>query len=151
MTLEIHPLKATDRADWHRLWTAYLAFYETELPPEIFDTSFARLLSDDPNSYHGLIARRDGAAVGLAHFLVHRDLWRLSDACYLGDLFVDPDVRGSGAGRALIEAVEAAAARMGATELHWQTQDHNAVARKLYDQVARLTPFVQYTKDISAD
>ena len=34
--LEIRPVTAADEAEWRRLWTAYLAFYETVLPEEVF-------------------------------------------------------------------------------------------------------------------
>lgn len=39
----IRPLHKDDEGEWRRLWTAYLAFYETVLPEEIYATTFARL------------------------------------------------------------------------------------------------------------
>jgi len=47
--------------------------------------------------------------IGFAHYLLHRSTWAQVCYCYLEDLFVEPSARGSGAGRALIAAVEAAA------------------------------------------
>jgi len=144
----IRALEARDRDNWRRLWTDYLGFYKTEVSEEVFEASFDRLLSDDPNQYRGLIAEQDGTAIGLAHYLVHRDLWSLSDTCYLSDLFVDPKARGSGAGRALIDAVAREAKAAGAASLHWLTQESNATARGLYDQIAELQPYVQYHKSL---
>jgi hypothetical protein len=43
--LVIRPLERADEADWRRLWKAYLAFYETTLPEEIYALTFSRLLS----------------------------------------------------------------------------------------------------------
>jgi GNAT superfamily N-acetyltransferase len=143
-TLTIRPLRATDRADWARLWTGYLAFYETVLPQGIYDISFARLMSDAAHEYRGLIAERGGVAVGLAHYLFHRDMWCVANTCYLQDLFVDPALRGGGVGRALIAAVRAAAKAEGAPEVYWHTQSFNSTARRLYDKVAELSPFVRY-------
>src|SRR6202011_4715776 len=64
--------------------------------------------------------------------------------CYLQDLFVDEDARGRGAARALIERVAQAARDHGATRYYWHTQEDNAQARALYDQVARFTGFIRY-------
>ncbi len=57
---------------------------------------------------------------------------------------MDQVARGTGAGRALIEAVAEQARKAGAARLYWLTQDHNAVARRLYDQVARNGGFIRY-------
>ena len=52
----VRPLAASDKPEWVRLWRAYLAFYQTELDDAIYDTFFQRLLGDDPQDFHGLIA-----------------------------------------------------------------------------------------------
>ena len=46
-------------------------------------------------------------ALGLVHSIYHRSTWATGDYCYLQDLFVADDARGSGSGRALIEHVYA--------------------------------------------
>ncbi|MEO1329381.1 MAG: GNAT family N-acetyltransferase [Pseudomonadota bacterium] len=145
-TTAIRPLRAPDRADWERLWRAYHAFYEAMVAPEIYDLAFERLLSDDPHEFHGLVAERGGALIGLSHHLFHRHGWRRGPVVYLQDLYVDPEARGDGAGRALIEAVYADADARGAEAVYWLTQDFNAPARRLYDQVARVTPFIKYER-----
>jgi GNAT superfamily N-acetyltransferase len=61
------------------------------------------------NEFRGLIATLDGRPVGLVHYLFHRHGWKIENVCYLQDLYADPEVRGKGIGRALIEAVYAAA------------------------------------------
>jgi len=45
-------------------------------------------------------------------------------------------------GRALIEAVYAEADAAGCPAVYWLTQDLNAPARRLYDRVAHVTPFI---------
>lgn len=142
----IRPLAAADRPEWGRLWTGYLAYYETELQPEIYDIYFARLMGDDPQDFSGLVAELDGKLVGLTHYLFHRHGWTVENTCYLQDLYVDPDIRGTGAGRALIEGVYAAADVAGAPSVYWLTQDFNATARQLYDRVGEKTPFIKYKR-----
>ena len=142
----IRPIEPHDRAVWAEMWCDYLAFYETTLPDEIYDSSFARLLGDDPQDFSGFIAERDGKAVGLVHFLFHRHGWKIENVCYLQDLYTRPETRGTGVGRALIEAVYAEADRRGAPSVYWLTQDFNGTARKLYDRIATLTPFIKYQR-----
>ena len=141
----IRPLTETDRPEWDRLWTAYLSFYETELPSATYDHTFARLTGDDP-AMHGLIAEQDGAAVGLVHYIFHDHCWRPEGVTYLQDLYADPAVRGTGVGRKLIEAVYAAGDAAGRPSVYWMTQDFNATARQLYDRIGHLTPFVKYAR-----
>ncbi len=146
MTTTIRPLAAADEAEWRRLWTGYLEFYETSVTEQVYRTTFARLLGDDAQDYHGLVAQRGGKPIGLTHYLFHRHCWRVENVIYLQDLYVDPEARGTGAGRALIEAVYAAADAAGCPSVYWMTQDFNATARQLYDRVAKLTPFIKYQR-----
>ena len=146
MSILVRSLRREDEAEWRRLWRAYLAFYETELPEEIYATYFERLLGDDPQDYHGLVAEMDGRIVGLTHYLFHRHGWKIENVCYLQDLYADPDVRGSGVGRALIEAVYAAADDAGAPAVYWLTLEFNATARRLYDRIGEATPFIEYQR-----
>lgn len=140
--VEITPLRPEDEPRWAELWRAYLAFYETTLPPEQFADTWARLLHG--TQLHGLAARRDGVIVGITHYLFHATAWATAPACYLQDLYVDEAARGAGAGRALIEAVAEKAREQAAARLYWLTQESNAVARRLYDRLARTRGFIRY-------
>ena len=146
MPTVIRPLEPRDAPGWRCLWTGYLAFYNTTVPEAVYTSTFARLLGDDARDFDGLIAEVDGNAVGLAHYLFHRHCWKIEPVCYLQDLFVDPLARGTGLGRALIEAVYARADADGAPGVYWLTQDFNHEARILYDRVAKLTPFIRYNR-----
>lgn len=143
----IRDITQSDFDDWARLWRAYLAFYETDVATDVYETTFQCLLSTDPHEFNGRIAvTSDGTAVGLVHYLFHRHGWKIENVCYLQDLFADPEYRGKGVGRALIEDVYKAADAAGAPSVYWLTQDFNHTARKLYDRVAQLTPFVKYQR-----
>ena len=144
--LVIRPLEARDREDWARLWTGYLQFYETSVAPEVYDSTFARLLGDDPRDFNCFVAELDGKLVGLTHYLFHRHAWRIEEVCYLQDLYADPAVRGTGVGRALIEAVYAAADAQGAPAVYWLTQEFNSTARQLYDRIGKVSPFIRYNR-----
>jgi GNAT superfamily N-acetyltransferase len=142
----IRALRPDDRSAWAGLWRDYLAYYETSVPDEVYDSTFARLLSGDAHEFHALVAETDGALVGLTHYLFHRHAWRIENVCYLQDLYAHSDARGTGIGRALIEAVYAAADANGTPNVYWLTQDFNAPARQLYDRIGVLTPFIRYNR-----
>ena len=121
--LGIRYLEASDEPDWRRLWTLYLEFYETSVTETVYQTTFARLLSGGPHEFRGLIALRGRRPVGIAHYFFHRHCWRVENVCYLQDLYVDAAERGTGVGRALIEAV--------------------------YDRIGELTPFIRYNRRLA--
>ena len=146
MSINIRPLATADRTAWLALWQGYLDFYETSVPQEVTDETWRRIIDPD-GPIHGLCAVDvDSRLVGIVHYLFHPVTWSIGPRCYLEDLFVTPDARGSGAGRALIEAVYRAADAVGADQVYWLTADSNATARKLYDSVGRLTPFMKYRR-----
>lgn len=142
----IRPLRPSDEAEWRRLWTGYLDYYESSVSDEVYATTFARLCGEDPTQPFGLIAELEGQPVGLVHYLFHAHCWRIERVCYLQDLYADPTVRGTGIGRALIEAVYRVADEAGAADVYWTTQHFNEVGRRLYDRVGELTPFIKYQR-----
>jgi GNAT superfamily N-acetyltransferase len=146
MTYAIRTLRPEDRSQWELLWAGYLKFYETSIPAEVTDLTWRRLLDPEGPILGFCAAQDDGVLLGFVHYLFHPVTWAVSPRCYLEDLFTSSDARGRGVGRALIEAVYAAADRRGADQVYWLTQNSNATARRLYDQVATATPFIKYRR-----
>ena len=145
MPVTIRPVAKDDFEQWHRMWTDYLTFYKSKLPEHTKQIAFDRLL-DPETKVHGLLAELDGRIVGLVHYIYHDHMWRPEGVCYLQDLYADPQARGFGVGRALIQAVYNAADATGMPRVYWMTQDFNAEARKLYDRIATLSPFIKYDR-----
>jgi len=143
---KVRALRADDRSDWAEMWEGYLAYYKTSVQPSVYDSTFARLLGDDPGDFSALVAERDGRLVGLTHYLFHRHAWKVENVCYLQDLYARPETRGTGVGRALIEGVYAQADKNGTPNVYWLTQDFNETARKLYDSIGVKTPFIRYQR-----
>jgi GNAT superfamily N-acetyltransferase len=141
MTIEITPLRPDDRQAWDVLARGYKHFYQTNPPDADYDMAWQRLMLGE--RVHGLGARLDGRLVGITHYFFHASTWA-EDVCYLQDLFVDPQVRGHGAARALIEAVGRAAKARGAARMYWLTHETNAPARTLYDKLAAYQGFIRY-------
>jgi GNAT superfamily N-acetyltransferase len=146
VSVAVRPLAPDDEPAWRALWRAYLAFYETDLPKAVYRTTFDRLTDPAFTDLHGLVALDDGRPIGLAHYIFHRHGWQIEDVTYLQDLYVEPGTRGTGAGRALIEAVYAAADTAGRPNVYWLTQVDNVTARRLYDRIGTATPFIKYKR-----
>jgi GNAT superfamily N-acetyltransferase len=139
-------IRPPDRARWAELWRGYLDFYETRLPPEIYEHTWQRLIAAE-SPIRGLGARlgsEEAPLVGITHYLFHAHAWMTGEVCYLQDLFVDATARRHGCGRDLIEAVAAIARKRGCARLYWTTKEDNTVARSLYDRIARFNGFIRY-------
>jgi GNAT superfamily N-acetyltransferase len=150
--LRVRAVAASDYERWRPLWDGYNAFYErigpAALPETVTRTTWARFL-DPAEPVHALVAEaEDGALVGVVHYLFHRTTTSIAPTCYLNDLFATPETRGSGVGRALIEAVYERARRAGSARVYWLTHETNAVARRLYDRVSRNSGFIVYRTDV---
>ena len=147
--LAIRPVRPADFSGWLPLWQGYNAFYgrtgATALPAQVTQTTWQRFF-DAYEPMHALVAECNGRLLGLAHYLFHRSTIQLEPSCYLQDLYTDEQARGSGIGRALIEAVYQAAAEAGCRRVYWQTHETNAAAMRLYDQLAEKSGFVVYRK-----
>ena len=141
MSVAIAALRATDREAWQPLARGYKEFYKTPTTEAEYDAAWSRILAR--KEVFGLGAKEGGELLGIAHYLFHASAWA-DRVCYLQDLFVAPHARGKGVARALIEAVAREAREQGAARYYWLTQEHNATARLLYDNVARFNGFIRY-------
>ena len=135
-----------DRERWEVLWQGYLVFYKHQLSADVTEATWARLLSDEPDTACLIAADANDVAQGFAHIVLHPSTWSKAPYCYLEDLFVDPDLRASGIGRALIEEIYARADQNGWPYVYWKTQETNYRARGLYDQVADREEFLIYAR-----
>ncbi len=87
-------------------------------------TTFAGLLRRGDTDLLGAV--RDGVLVGYAV------CWTTLDQSELGNLAVAPEARGSGIGRALLNAMLPRLAQRGARECFLEVRRSNAVAQRLY-------------------
>ena len=143
----IRPVGRDERAAWEPLWKGYQAFYQVVLADEVTDTTWGRM-HDPDEPMHLLGAYVGGKLTGIVHYIFHRSTWSVGGYCYLQDLFTAEDARGLGVGRALIEAVYAAAKRQGVNRVYWLTHETNYPGRALYDKMADNAGFIQYRKSV---
>lgn len=79
-----------------------------------------------------LIAEVDGAPVGLALFFHNFSTWTGWRGLYLEDLYVTPEARGLGIGKALLQRLAAVAVERGCARFEWQVLTWNTPAIDFY-------------------
>ncbi|MCH1413488.1 MAG: GNAT family N-acetyltransferase [Rhodobacteraceae bacterium] len=144
--MKIRSLFNADYEEWRGLWLSYLNFYKTSLADEVINETFYRFIDDHQTKQNALVAEDKISLVGLVHYIIHPHNWKIEEVCYLQDLFVTPQERGQKIGQMLIESVYEEANNFGAPSVYWLTQEFNRPARKLYDKIANLTPFIKYAR-----
>jgi GNAT superfamily N-acetyltransferase len=110
-----------------------LAEYEKELKQVV--ATEADLLRDgfgDTPKYFCLMADQDGSPAGMAFCFHTYSTWVGKWGIYLEDLYVRPEMRGRGIGRALLAEVARIAVREKCGRLNWQVLDWNTPAIDFY-------------------
>ena len=144
MSIRIRALHHVDRRRWEQMFQAYAEFYKTTVPDGAFDTVWGWIFDPHNDFWCDVAEDETGELVGFTQYqLMHRSLGG-SMVCYLSDLYVDPQLRGAGTGRALIDHVREFAKLRGLPGVKWLTQEFNYSARRLYDTYAPKTDFILY-------
>ena len=150
MTLTIRAIEEKDKDQWLKLWAGYLEFYKSTISPEQTELTWKRLINNEQKMF-GFVAENEDGVIGFTHCLFRPSTWTETDYCYLEDLFVDPNIRGKGVGRALMEKVVEFAKEKKSKRVYWTTQEFNKTARILYDSITPVSEFVQYRLPLPDD
>jgi GNAT superfamily N-acetyltransferase len=97
------------------------------LPDQLHDALF----SDAPAVFSH-VADIGGRVVGMAIWFVTFSTWAGRHGIYLEDLYVRPEARGKGVGRALVSELAAIADRSGYRRVEWSVLDWNEPALRFY-------------------
>ena len=132
MNVTIRSATPADVPDILRLIIA-LAVYERE--PDAVKATEASLhetLFGDSPSVFVFVAEQQGRVIGVALWFLTYSTWTGRPSLYLEDLFVEPEARGSGAGRALFQALAREAKARNCARIDWAVLDWNESARGFY-------------------
>lgn len=140
---EIRDARPEDEKDFLRLWQGFLDGYGLRLAEGVNAFTWTRLM-DPACPMNARLACVDGTPQGFAIHQHHPSTWVMGDDGYLEDLYVAPEARGQGIGRALIEDLIALGRQRGWQRLYWLTEIENGTARKLYDQFATDDGHIRY-------
>jgi GNAT superfamily N-acetyltransferase len=142
--LTIRPVTQDDRAQWDILYQGYASFYKVAQTEDMRDRVWG-WLHDPAAESEGLVcADATGTLIGLTHYRPYARPLMAATGCFLDDLFVSPDARGTGAADALINGVRAIAEQRGWSVVRWITADDNYRGRAVYDRIAAKTHWVTY-------
>ena len=132
MPIVIRPAEAPDRSAVKRMLAEFIAYLNAIEPVEedvdldyLLDQSFG----PDPVC-KTLIAERNGEPLGYVSF--HPGVWEIYRALYVISLFVSAEARGTGAGRALMDAVKAVGREQQAKRIVWEVWRKNPLAIDFY-------------------
>jgi len=101
------------------------------------------LFCDSPTVF-AHVAEEDDRVVGMAIWFKNFSTWTGRNGIYLEDLYIRPDARGRGVGRALLAELAAIARREGYARLDWSVLDWNSSAIRFYQSVGAL-PMDEWT------
>lgn len=95
------------------------------------------LFGEQPRA-HALICERAGETIGFAVYFLNYSTWQGRHGLYLEDLYVDPQARGSGAGKALLKHLARIAVEKDCGRFEWSVLDWNQPAIDFYESLGAL-------------
>jgi GNAT superfamily N-acetyltransferase len=85
--------------------------------------------------FHCIIAEWKGMPAGFAFYFFHYSTWLGRPGLYLEDLFVRPELRGKGIGKALLTELARVAIRENCYGMRWEVLDWNQTAIDFYEKL----------------
>ncbi|MCQ4322567.1 GNAT family N-acetyltransferase [Stutzerimonas stutzeri] len=135
MSLNIRPASRADAALILRFITE-LAIYERaehEVKTDVAGIESSLFVEDASAS--ALICERDGQPIGYAVYFFNYSTWLGRNGLYLEDLYVTPEARGTGAGKALLRYLARLAVSRGCGRFEWSVLDWNEPAIQFYQSL----------------
>jgi GNAT superfamily N-acetyltransferase len=129
------PIRLASLADAEELARLMIAFRNWTSRSEPGDDSFragVRRLLEDPNTEYLL---GGDPPAGVAQLRYRYGLWYAAPDCWLEDLYVADEARGTGLGRALVEAALGRARERGCRRVELDVDEGNAPALALYESL----------------
>jgi ribosomal protein S18 acetylase RimI-like enzyme len=136
----VWPAQAEDIENVAALIAAFRSWWGKDEPTleQIRETT--ALLIDDPNTEFLLAAPGDGARpAGVCQLRYRLSVWTGADDCWLEDLYVDDSARGTGLGRALVNAAFESARQRGCRRMELDVNEQNTAAIAFYESLGFTT------------
>jgi ribosomal protein S18 acetylase RimI-like enzyme len=127
----VRPLTDKDYDQWLPLWDGNNMDTRDEA---VTAQTWARLI-DGNSPVNGLVAEKDGALIGLVHYILHPTTGSLHDVCYMQDVYVAPESRKGGVARKMVEQLAVLGMKKRWSRLYWLADAKNAAAQSLYKNI----------------
>lgn len=133
MSLTIRPATREDAALILRFITDLAIYEKAEHEVKTDVAGIESSLFADDSTAHGLICERGGEPIGYAVYFFNYSTWLGKHGLYLEDLYVSPEARGLGAGKALLRHLAQLAVARGCGRFEWSVLDWNTPAIDFYE------------------
>jgi diamine N-acetyltransferase len=135
MTVVLRDARRGDVADLLRLIRDLARYEKAEDQVKADAQQLAATLFGEGATAHAMVAEQDGLIVGLAIYFFNYSTWQGRNGLYLEDLFVEPEQRGAGIGKALLARLAALAVERDCGRFEWSVLDWNTPAIDFYESL----------------
>nr|WP_272889330.1 GNAT family N-acetyltransferase [Stutzerimonas stutzeri] len=133
--MNIRPATHTDAALILRFITELAIYERAEQEVKTDVAGIETSLFADDSSARALICERDGQPIGYAVYFFNYSTWLGRNGLYLEDLYVTPEARGIGAGKALLKHLARIAVSRDCGRFEWSVLDWNEPAIQFYESL----------------
>lgn len=131
--IEIRPAREDDSAFILGLVTELAKYERAEHEVVATESDIRQSIFGADSIAHALICNVDGKAVGFAVYFYNYSTWLGKNGLFLEDLYVTPEYRGAGAGKALLKYLAQLAVENGCGRFEWNVLDWNTPAIDFYE------------------
>lgn len=135
MRLNIRPATREDAALILRFITDLAIYEKAEHEVKTDVQGIENSLFAPDSTAHGVICEQDGQPIGYAVYFFNYSTWLGRSGLYLEDLYVTPEARGTGAGKALLKHLARLAVSRGCGRFEWSVLDWNEPAIQFYESL----------------
>lgn len=118
-----------------RLCTEHAAYERSSFDPAGKEEALAQMLFAPDARLKCLVAEEDARLIGYATFSVEVSTWDADRYMHMDCLFLRPEARNKGIGRALMRRIAQEARDQGLIRMQWQTPSFNVDAIRFYDRL----------------
>lgn len=133
MPLHIRPATPEDTELILRFITDLAIYEKAEHEVKTDAAGIRDSLFAEGSTAHGLICENDGQPIGYAVYFFNYSTWLGKHGLYLEDLYVSPEARGLGAGKALLRHLAQLAVARDCGRFEWSVLDWNTPAIDFYE------------------
>ena len=133
MSLHIRPATPDDAELILRFITELAVYEKAEHEVKTDAAGIQGSLFAEGSTAHGLICEHDGQPIGYAVYFFNYSTWLGKHGLYLEDLYISPEARGLGAGKALLRHLAQLAVARDCGRFEWSVLDWNTPAIDFYE------------------
>lgn len=135
MSALLRPARREDTAELLRLIRELARYEKAADQVETDEAQLASTLFDAGATAHAIVAEQGGRLVGMAIYFFNYSTWQGRNGLYLEDLFVEPEQRGAGIGKALLARLAVIAVERDCGRFEWSVLDWNTPAIEFYESL----------------